>query len=195
LSDLSNDFSRIVVGNDIVPEFLCLSRIKLAVLVSIVIGEDPLGVLLHLDLNFAGSIDNRTDIRTGRPSVVISGVIAICVAISLVSSKREGCIWRNLETGHGGEEGVAALRNSEVAGEKVSVFLDTTFVELNVGSLGAVVVLLVNDGQVSGSEPNPSVLSGVLHAVEGLSAGVVRVRNNTLVLGELIKSGPERVNS
>ena len=194
MSDLSYDFSGIVVGNDIVPEFLCLSRIKLAVLVGIVIGEDPLGVLLHLDLNLAGSIDNRTDIRTGRPSVVISGVITICVVISLVSSKREGCIWRNLETGHGGEEGVAALRNSEVAGEKVSVFLDTAFVELNVGGLGAVVVLLVNDGQVSGSEPNPSVLSGVLHAVEGLSTGVVRVRNNTLVLGELIKSGPERVN-
>jgi len=159
LSDLSNDFSRIVVGNDIVPEFLCLSRIKLAVLVSIVIGEDPLGVLLHLDLNFAGSIDNRTDIRTGRPSVVLSGVIAICVAISLVSSKREGCIWRNLETGHGGEEGVAALRNSEVAGEKVSVFLDTAFEELNKGGLSAVVELLVNDGEVRGSEPDPSVLS------------------------------------
>jgi len=117
------------------------------------------------------------------------------VVIGAVCRKRESSIWRNYETGHGSEEGVAALRNSEVAGEKIGVFLDTAFEELYVRSLGAVVVLLVNDGQVASSEPNPSVLSGVLHAVESLSTGVVRVRNDALVLGELIISGPERVDS
>ena len=109
--------------------------------------------------------------------------------------KRECSIWRDLETDHGGQEGVAALRDSEVTGEKVSVFLDTAFEELNKGGLSAVVELLVNDGEVRGSEPDPSVLSGVLHAVESLSAGVVWIRNDTFILGELVISGPEGVDS
>jgi hypothetical protein len=46
LINLSNELTGVVVVNNIVPEFLSLGIIELTILVGIVIGEDPLGILL-----------------------------------------------------------------------------------------------------------------------------------------------------
>ena len=60
LSNISNNDASIVVALDVVPKLLCLSSIKLAVLVGVVVGHDPVSNLLNLlfelidSLNFSG---------------------------------------------------------------------------------------------------------------------------------------------
>ena len=84
------------------------------------------------------------------------------------------------------EEGIAALGDSEVSGSQHAVLLDAALEVFNIGGLGAVVELLVNDGQIGGSEPDPSVLRCVLHSMESLARSVVGIGNDALVLGVTI---------
>jgi len=71
LINLSNELTGVVVVNNIVPEFISLSLIKLAVLVGIVVVKDPLSVLLNLTLGLAGS---PGDFTVNRNSVCIRPV-------------------------------------------------------------------------------------------------------------------------
>jgi len=92
-----------------------------------------------------------------------------------------------------GKEGVGALGNAEIGGKQQSVLADTVLEELDVAGLGAVVVLLVDESEVAGAVPDPSVLCDVLHTIELLARSVVRIVNDTLVLGKGIVVAVELV--
>jgi hypothetical protein len=127
--------------------------------------------------------------------LIVTLRIVICSVISLI------VIVLQWESAVGGdvllqiEERIAALGDSEVTGEQHGVLLDAALEVFNVGGLSAVVELLVNDGQIGGSEPDPSVQSGVLHSMESLATCVVGIGNDALVLGVTIVVWPETVDS
>lgn len=57
LGNISNNDASIVVALDVVPKLLGLSRIKLAVLVDVVVGHDPVSELLELLLNWVNLLN------------------------------------------------------------------------------------------------------------------------------------------
>lgn len=188
LIDLSNDLTGVIVRRNILPELIGLKFVDLTVLVGVVVGKDPLGVLLQLELSLAGllwSINvGSINVRgfRGRNSSIVEVIPRLVIIIRVIGGY---CLKV--------KEGVAALRNSEVTSEQQVVFLNTTLVVLNIRFLSAVIELLVNDGKITGSEPNPFVLGGVLHSVELLAGCVVRIGNDTFVNGVAIEVRPESV--
>jgi hypothetical protein len=209
---LNNDFTWVVIRRDVVPKFLDLILVEFTILVGVVVFEDPLGVFLDLVLGVAKWViliiyRVRDRVWLGI-TLIVTLRIVICSVISLVVPLRivicsviSLIVIVQWESTVGGdvllqvEEGIAALGNSEVTGEQHGVLLDAALEVFNVGGLGAVVVLLVNDGQIGGSEPDPSVLSGVLHSMESLATSVVGIGNDALVLGVTIVVWPETVDS
>ena len=89
------------------------------------------------------------------------------------------------------EEGVLAFGDTEVTSEQPGVLNNTTGEQLNVALLSSIIKLLINDSSIVNSVPDPSVLSGMLGAMELDVSRVVRVINNTLVDCELIVICPE----
>ena len=213
---LEPDFDIIEAYRDlhgIIEETLGFLGVKEPVIVGVVVLHDPLGVLLEFSLGLVNWVVIVLRTVVNWVGIIIIGVVIAAIGVVIVVSlivlslivvglsrdcrlfpsglKGECGSFEGSRVGGHSEVWVLALGDAEISGEQPRVLNDTAGEQFDVALLGAIIVLLVNKGGVVNSVPDPSVLSGMLSAVESDTGHVVWVLDNALIDSVLVVCGPE----